>query len=168
VIRGLTGYVRPPTLVTAILSHQPRLSIIFGAVVFRGAKRRASMRALRTFVRRHLRKSMGELHDRGADCALASLGPRCGQVNLTETGRLTSAAAALAMKSIDRFARQSLTAGPFSRELRAPPRKGVFQPLFWRLPIAHATSAQALFSWSWGRSPMFPRQGLRAIVAQCS
>ncbi len=86
---------------------------------------------------------------RDADCALASLVPRCGQVTLTETGRLTWAAAALAMKSIDRFARQSLTAGPFSRELRAPPRKGVFQPLFWRLPIAHATSAQALFSWSW-------------------
>jgi hypothetical protein len=30
--------VRPPTLVTAILSQQPRLSIILGAVVFRGSK----------------------------------------------------------------------------------------------------------------------------------
>src|ERR1700681_1800312 len=86
---------------------------------------------------------------RGADCALAGLEPRGGQVNFDRDGRLTSAAAALAMKSIDRFARQSLTAGPFSRELRAPYREGVFQPLFWRLPIADATSAQALFSWSW-------------------
>ena len=60
--------------------------------------------------------------------------------------RLTSAAAALAMKSIDRFARQSQTVGPFSRELRAPYREGVFQPLVWRLPIADATSAQVLFS----------------------
>src|SRR6202035_5652089 len=38
----------------------------------------------------------------GADCALASLGPRGGQVNFDRDGRLTSAAAALAMKSIDR------------------------------------------------------------------
>ncbi len=30
--------VRPPTFVTAILSQQPRLSIILGAVVFRGSK----------------------------------------------------------------------------------------------------------------------------------
>jgi hypothetical protein len=93
-------------------------------------------------------------------CQFGSSG---GQVNFDRDGRLTSAAAALAMKSIDRFARQSLTAGPFSRELRAPYREGVFQPLFWRLPIADATSARALFSWSWVDVPKAGVRGLSLL-----
>jgi hypothetical protein len=66
-------------------------------------------------------------------------------VGAVDRGRvLISAAATLARISIDRLARQSLTAGPFSRELRAPYRKEVFRPRFWPLPIADATSAQSL------------------------
>src|ERR1700681_1458941 len=103
-----------------------------------------------SFMTGHRNEHEVDVHRQRAQiAALTVFGARGGQVNFGRDGQLTSAAAALAMKSIDRFARQSLTAGPFSRELRAPYREGVFQPLFWRLPIADATSAQALFSWSW-------------------
>ena len=115
------------------------------------------VRVLRTFFRRHLsnlcvsfmtghrNEHEVDVHRQRAQIApLPVLRPRGGQVNFGRDGQLTSAAAALAMKSIDRFARQSLTAGPFSRELRAPYCKEVFRPRFWPLPIADATSAQSL------------------------
>jgi hypothetical protein len=102
-----------------------------------------------SFMAGHRNEHELDVHRQRAQIAPCQFGASGLAVNFDRDGRLTSAAAALAMKSIDRFSRQSLAAGPFSRELRGRYREGVFQPLFWRLRIADATSAQALFSWSW-------------------
>src|ERR1700722_7307872 len=55
-------------------------------------------------------------------------------------GGPTSAAVALAMRAIHKFARQYVVAGPFSRGHRAPCRREASQPRFWRLLIADAIS----------------------------